>query len=106
MTIQIIDAATLNDWLVKKKVVLIDVREPQEHAAENITAAVSIPLNTISIKSLPEIGDKKLVFHCKAGKRSMTACEKLVAEDSLLEVFSLEGGISAWEQAGYPVNKK
>ncbi|KTC76833.1 rhodanese-like domain-containing protein [Legionella brunensis] len=106
MTIKTIDAATLKDWLEKKVAVLIDVREPEEHAAENISAAISIPLDTISVKRLPDAGAKKLVFHCKAGKRSMNACEKLVAEDSSLEVFSLEGGIGAWEQAGYPINKR
>ncbi|CEK11945.1 rhodanese-like domain-containing protein [Legionella hackeliae] len=106
MSIKIIDAPTLNDWLAKKTAVLVDVREPEENDAENIPGAILIPLNTLSTKNLPETSNKKLVFHCKAGKRSYNACEKLVASDPSLEVYSLEGGIGAWEKAGYPVNKK
>lgn len=105
MAIKSIDAATLKEWLNKREALLIDVRDPEEHAAENIPGAISMPLTTISRKDLPAMGDKKLVLHCKAGKRSMTACEKLVSEDSSLEVFSLEGGIGAWEAAGFAVKK-
>lgn len=105
MTIKTINASTLNDWMKQKQVVLIDVREPDEYASENIATSHLIPLNTIALKKIPEVGDRKLVLHCKAGKRSMDACERLVAEDPSLEVFSLDGGIAAWMQAGFPVNK-
>ncbi|KTD07436.1 rhodanese-like domain-containing protein [Legionella jamestowniensis] len=106
MTIKKIDAPTLKTWLEKKEALLIDVRDPEEHAAENIPGAISMPLNVISTKGLPETANKKLVFHCKAGKRSLSACEKLIETDPNLEVFTLEGGISAWDEAGYPINRK
>ena len=54
-------------------------------------------------KRYPVVAGKKLVIHCKAGKRGGMACEKLLAEDHNLEVYNLEGGISAWTQAGYAV---
>ncbi|ASQ44892.1 rhodanese-like domain-containing protein [Legionella clemsonensis] len=101
-----IDAATLKTWLEKKEALLVDVRDPEEHAAENIPGAISMPLNVLSTETLPDTENKKLVFHCKAGKRSLSACEKLVAANPNLEVFTLEGGISAWNQAGYPVNRQ
>ncbi|KTD22238.1 rhodanese domain-containing protein [Legionella lansingensis] len=105
MAIESIDAATLKEWLDRQNAVLIDVRDPEEHAAENIPGAISMPLTTISKNTLPNPGNKRLVFHCKAGKRSLNACEKLIAEDPSLHLFSLTGGISAWEEAGYVVNK-
>ncbi|KTD18162.1 rhodanese-like domain-containing protein [Legionella jordanis] len=105
MAIKHIDASTLKDWLDNRKAVLIDVREPHEHASENIPGAISLPLNSISAKDLPATGDKKIVLQCRAGKRSLSACEKLSAEDNALELYSLDGGIEAWEKAGYPVNK-
>ena len=45
------------------------------------------------------------MLHCKAGKRGGSACEKLIAEDSSLELYNLDGGIEAWEKAGYKIKK-
>lgn len=106
MAIKTINATTLKSWLEKNEALLVDVREPEEHAAENIPGALSIPLNALSAQKLPETAHKKLVFHCKLGKRSLSACEKLAAANPNLEIFTLEGGIDSWNQAGYPVNRK
>lgn len=105
MAIEHVNAETLNEWLKNQKAILIDVREPAEHAAANIPGALSLPLNSISKEALPDPGNKKLVFHCKLGKRSLTACEKLAKEDPSLKLYSLDGGISAWEEAGFSVRK-
>lgn len=103
MPIQTIDASTLKNWLDKGEALLVDVREPAEHAAESIPGATLLPLGNISKAALPETSGKKLVLHCKAGKRGATACEKLMAEAPGLEIYNLEGGISAWTQAGHKV---
>ena len=103
MPFKTIDANTLKNWMDKGEVVLVDVREPAEHKAENIPAAKLIPLSSVCKQALPGTAGKKLVIHCKAGKRGGMACEKLMAEDPNLEVYNLEGGISAWVQAGYAV---
>ncbi len=103
MPIKTIDANTLKIWLDKSEAVLVDVREPAEYEAEHIPAAALMPLGTISRQALPGLSGKKLVIHCKAGKRGSMACEKLLAEDPNMEVYNLEGGISAWTQAGYAV---
>lgn len=103
MPIKTIDASTLKDWMAKGEAVIVDVREPAEHAAENISGATLLPLGSITHKALPELGSKKLVIHCRSGKRAASACEKLLIEDPNLEVYNLEGGISAWSAAGYQV---
>lgn len=103
MSIKDIDAKTLKDWIDKKKVVLIDVREQSEYDSESISGAKLIPVSEINNDSLPNIKGKKLVIHCRSGKRSMNACEKLTNQDPELEVYNLEGGILAWIDAGYPI---
>lgn len=103
MPIKTVDAATLKSWVDKGEAVVVDVREPAEHAAENISGATLLPLGNISKSKLPETGGRKLVVHCHSGKRSTSACEKLLAEDPSLEIYNLEGGISAWAGAGHAV---
>lgn len=105
MPIKTVDATTLKRWLDDNEAVLIDVREPAEHNAEKINAATLIPLSTMCEKTLPETFGKKLVIHCHSGKRSHNACEKLLAKNPDREFYTLEGGICAWSDAGYAVQK-
>ncbi|MFZ4541468.1 MAG: rhodanese-like domain-containing protein [Rickettsiales bacterium] len=103
MPIQTIDAPTLKSWLDKGEAVLVDVREPAEYEAAHIAGALLMPLARVSKNTLPGAAGKKLVVHCKAGRRGGTACEKLLAEDPNLQIYNLEGGVDAWAQAGYAV---
>ncbi len=103
MPIKTVDAATLKSWIDSGEAVVVDVRESAEHAAENISGATLLPLSGIAKRKLPETKGKKLVIHCHSGKRSASACEKLLVEDPSLEIYNLEGGISAWASAGHAV---
>ena len=101
MPIQTVDATTLKQWIEKGEAVLVDVREPAEHQSENIEGATLVPLGTVSKAALPDCQGKKLVVYCRKGGRGGSACEKLLAEDPSLTLYNLEGGISAWEGAGF-----
>ncbi len=103
MSLKTVDAKTLKQWLDNGEAVLVDVREPAENKAESIEGAALLPLSTISKASLPNYSGKKLVIHCRKGGRGGSACEKLLAEDPSLEIYNLEGGISAWADAGYSI---
>lgn len=105
MPIKTVDAATLKHWIDLGEAVVVDVREPAEYASEKIHGATLLPLSAVSVSSLPSRGDKKLVIHCRSGKRGANACEKLLAENPTLEIYNLEGGISAWSDAGQQVIK-
>jgi len=100
MTVKNIDAKTLKKWLENNEAILIDVREPSEHEAEKISGSNLLPLAKVCKSSLPKYENKKLVLHCRSGKRSANACQKLLGEDSALEIYNLEGGISAWSVEG------
>jgi len=98
MPIKTIDPATVRNWIENDEAVLVDVREPSEHQSHNIPCATLVPLAEVCKGRLPQYHGKKLVMHCQGGRRSMTACERLLQEDPELEVYNLEGGIAAWAQ--------
>lgn len=99
-----ITASELKRRLDNNEVLLIDVREPGEHRSECIEGACLIPIGEINVNNLPSTS-KPIVIHCRSGKRSYEACEKLLAASPSLDVASLEGGIVAWSQAGFNVKK-
>lgn len=99
---QDIDAATLKSWLECGEAILVDVREPAEHADERIPAARLIPLSAFAPAQVPVEPGKKLVLHCTLGQRSTQAGRKLLAA-GFAEVYNLRGGIEAWKDAGYTV---
>ena len=100
MPIKTVNAKTLKSWIETGEAVVIDVREPIEYAEERITNATLLPLGEVTKAKLPPINGKKLVIHCRSGKRGTNACEKLLSEDPNLEIYNLEGGISAWKALG------
>lgn len=103
MAMKIIDVKTLKQWIDNDEAVVIDVREPAEHASHNIEGAKLLPLNMINKQTLPNSAGKKIVIHCHSGNRSSKACMKLIAEDPALELYNLEGGIAAWRAIGHDV---
>lgn len=102
-----VNPATAHEWLMHHEAILIDVREPAEYEEVHIAGAHLIPSSAVCIDKLPpEARHKKLIVHCKLGKRGSTACEKLLSENPALEIYNLEGGIVAWENAGFVVKKR
>lgn len=96
---KIITAKELKERLDRNEVLLVDVREPSEHQSEYIEGASSIPLAEISLENMPNTS-QPIVIHCLSGRRSADACAKLLSENSTLEIYTLDGGISAWKNAG------
>lgn len=101
-----VEPSTAQEWLKAGQAVLVDVREPVEHAGASIPGSTLVPSGQVSAEKMPEHSGKRLIVHCKSGGRSTRACDKLAAEG--LEVFNMTGGIDAWQSAGLEtkVNKK
>jgi rhodanese-related sulfurtransferase len=93
----------VKQWLDLGDAVLVDVRENNEWAQGYIGGATHIPLATVTTKSIPSFQGKKLVMQCRSGARSRTACGLLTKENPDIDVYNLEGGILAWQQAGYEI---
>lgn len=85
--------------LSRAEIVLIDVREPMEFAAERIHGALLYPLSTFDPRLLPRDATRPIVFHCGSGKRSATAFSA-AAEAGVPLRAHMRGGIGAWKAAG------
>lgn len=76
------------------KVVVIDVREPHEYIADNISG-INIPLHEIEsrINEIPKEG--MVVVHCKSGNRSRLAINHLEEKFGYNNLYNLAGGLNA-----------
>jgi rhodanese-related sulfurtransferase len=81
-------------------ILLVDVREPNETALERIPGALEMALSTFDPTALPDPGDKRLVFSCRSGRRSVTASNAAQAAGLPYDAH-LAGGILAWKAAGF-----
>lgn len=96
--IHLLEVENLKKWTSKNEVSIIDVREEFEYNESHIDGSILIPFATLTIEKVMEIAKngKKIVIHCKSGRRSLRACQMLMEYDNELDVYNLEGGISAW----------
>jgi len=78
---------------------VVDVREPAEHAASALPGARLAPLATVLDGSADLPRDRPLVLHCAAGSRSARALTALLAA-GYDDVRHLDGGLTAWLRAG------
>ena len=86
--------------LEEGRILLIDVREPDEYGAERIPGALLYPLSTFDAAHLPLDGPRAVVFHCAAGGRSLTAARLRKASGQ--PAAHMAGGIVAWKALGLP----
>lgn len=101
-SLQTIDAPTLKQWLDQNSIVLVDVREPNEHATGYIPGAVLVPLSRFDARKIPQSPDQKIVLYCRSGQRSTMAAHQLL-NAGYKEVAHLGNGIGTWIRAGYAV---
>ena len=81
---------------------LIDVREPNEVAAEAYPDAVVLPLSTFDPADIPALEGRDVVFACRSGNRS-ARISLAVQAGGLPYDKHLAGGMLAWKAAGLPI---
>ena len=87
--------------LTEGRMLLVDVREPNETSVECYPDAVIVPLSSFDPTAIPDPQGKQVVFACRSGRRSITA--SVAAQDAGFPYKShLAGGIIAWKAAGLP----
>ena len=90
--------------LTEGRVLLVDVREPNETRVESYPEGVIVPLSRFDPAAIPDPEGREVVFACRSGKRSVTA--SLVAQDRGFPYrCHLAGGIIAWKAAGLPTKR-
>ncbi|MFN3431641.1 MAG: rhodanese-like domain-containing protein [Candidatus Sericytochromatia bacterium] len=73
---------------------VVDVREPGEHADGHIPGCVLMPLGSVTqrLGELPR--DREIVVVCRSGARSAMATKAM--RDAGLQAHNMEGGMLAW----------
>lgn len=98
------EARTLVEW--PPGVLVVDVRTAEEYDAGHLPGARRVQLDeiaaTIDAGEFPATPDAPLLVYCRAGSRSAQAAA-LLSERGFRRVYDLEGGITAWGEAGQPV---
>jgi rhodanese-related sulfurtransferase len=94
----------VSQGIAEGRYLVVDVREPNEVAAEAYPDAVVVPLSSFDPKQIPDPKGKEVVFACRSGKRSVTA--SLAAQAAGLAYDKhLAGGILGWKAAGLPTKQ-
>ncbi len=88
------------------KTLIIDVRDAEEFAQVRLRDAKNYPLADVSkrVAELQKGKNKTYLVVCQTGARSAKAVSQLLAA-GLTDVYSLDGGLVAWQAAGLPVIK-
>ncbi len=83
---------------------IIDVRQPVEYLRGHVPGALNVPISTLEAH-LPNLEPQlPVVLICSSGYRSMAAAS-LLARKGFHHLYSVAGGMSAWIEAGYPVEE-
>ena len=103
-------------YLQHPDIILIDVREPEEHQACAIDRAVNFPRGMLEMKiaqhpvvnhycdverALTNLAERDIYLLCGTGARSALATQAL-QRMGFEKVYSMQGGMQAWLEAGFP----
>lgn len=82
--------------------VVIDVRTAEEYAGGHIPGAVNIPFDQIADRISEVQAPDGVALYCMVGPRARKGEAALLAS-GYTAVLHIEGGLAAWQAAGYPV---
>lgn len=95
----------LQAMLEQKDFVFVNTHIPYEGEIEPTDAFVPFDDIPAHMDQLPADKDAKIVLYCRSGRMSAIAAEELT-QAGYTNVWNLEGGWIAWEQAGFPVVRR
>ena len=109
MKTETIDGKVLETWSVDEvreayeadRIVLIDVRTPQEYMFEHIRGALLLPVPFFDPAKLPGQSDKRIVLMCGSDTRSGKMARKAL-DAGADRIAHLQGGFGAWKEAKLP----
>ena len=99
-----LDANAFASDIKNPGVVVLDVRTAGEFASGHIEYAINIDVESSDFDAQIAKLDKKVEYavYCHSGRRSGIATEKM-AKSGFEKVTNLNGGIQAWQAAGFPL---
>lgn len=87
-----------------KDAVLVDLRSADKFKAGAIAQAKNIPAADLANKANTLPKNKPIVLICETGRTAPRSISVL-RKHGLEEIYTLEGGLQAWAQAGLPLKK-
>ena len=88
------------------KVLMIDIREPQEHATGVAQGVVLLPMSQVAqrVAEIPKQADQPVLLICNTQNRSRAVTEAL-QEQGFTNIRYVDGGMSEWARRGWPMVK-
>lgn len=101
---QEVDVQTVFDIQGQEDVYVLDVREQYEYDEKHIPNVTLLPMSEIEnrLNEIPK--DKEVIVTCRSGNRSGQVTQFLT-QNGFDNVHNMQGGIVAWEEAGFPVEQ-
>ena len=99
-----IDVETAEQLQGRDDIVLIDVREQDEYDAGHIPGITLIPMSEFQSRVDEIPTDKTVILTCRSGNRSGQVFGFL-KENGYDNIHNMDGGIVAWERAGFEVER-
>ncbi len=111
--VEALDPSAVERELQSGDAVLVDLREPAELAEHGrIPGSVHVPRGMLEFRADPTSSyhqepldpSKRVILHCASGGRSALGAATLRAM-GYSDVAHLDGGMTAWKEAGKPVEQ-
>jgi rhodanese-related sulfurtransferase len=103
-----VSAAELPRLINHESAVVVDVGEPGEFRSGHIPDAINLPLNQLAdnLKRLEKYRNKKvpIVLSCRTGNRS-TRAATILRRNQFEKVYTLSGGVAAWDKENFPIQR-
>jgi rhodanese-related sulfurtransferase len=100
----LLTVSELNTMLANKDFTLVNVHIPYEGEIDQTDEFIAYNEIEKNLAALPN-KDARIVLYCRSGGMSETAALALT-KLGYTNVMDVEGGMSAWEAAGYPLLRK
>ena len=104
-----VSALQLPQLISQENAVVVDVCEAEEFNRGHILNAINIPLKQLQdqLGQLEKFRtkDKPIVLSCRSGQRANRAAA-ILRKNEFKKVFTLSGGLTAWEKENLPVERK
>lgn len=100
-------SAMTTQLINREQAVVLDIREENEYLNGHIINSIHIPVSYLAdrIGELDKYKGKPIIVSCRSGQHAGQACA-ILKKQGFENLYSLSGGMMAWQSDNLPVTKK